>query len=200
VSLGGDGYAGRSSYNSPLDFRIAQSPPDNIPPEVRGVLLEIYAGMQQVIKALVDECGIAQQNFSLWPELSGSSSTIKASNMRRLYVQASEDIALGAMVNLHNVAGNLRARNANATNNTKPSDGFCNTVGGIIAGEVGEIILACGVATVLGLTVGSRYFLSTSNGLVTATAPVAAGNIEQYIGVALSTTQLFVNTGYWIQH
>jgi len=41
-----------------------------------------------------------------------------------------------------------------------------------------------------GLTAGSRYFISTAAGGITATAPTGSGEVVQYIGVAKSTTEL----------
>jgi hypothetical protein len=188
------------SYSSPVDFRIPQGPPDGLPPAITGAFEEVYNTMQQFILAFVNNCGIGQQRPNDWSALAGSPSTILANNMGRLYVLASENIAFGAAINLFNNGGVLGARNANATNNTKPCDGFCSTSGGITAGSVGEVIVCGGTTTITGLVLGTRYYLSTSNGQVTAVAPVAAGNIEQYLGVALSTTTLLFNIGYWIQH
>jgi hypothetical protein len=192
--------AAPGSYNSPVDFRIPQHAPDGLPPIITGALEEVYASMQQIIQTFINNCGIGQQPLSDWPQLAGSPATILANNVGRLYVVATEDILFGAAISLVAVTGQIQARNANATNNTKPCDGFCSTVGGILAGKTGEVIVTGGLATITGLTVGSRYYLSTVNGLITAVAPVAAGNIEQYLGIALTTTTLLFHKGYWIQH
>jgi hypothetical protein len=110
----------------------------------------------------------------------------------RLYAKASEAIGFGNAVNLHAVSGVINIRKANATNNTKPCHGFCSVSVGIPSGEYGEVILCQGITTgITGLTTGTRYFLSTTDGLLTATAPVAAGNIEQAVGIALETS-LFI--------
>lgn len=189
-------------YNSSVDFRIGQSPPDNLSPEMKAALAELYNSVQLIIAAFIDQCGISQQLPSLWQQTAEQApdSTLNSGNLNRLYVQASENIAFGAAVSLHNVAGVLQARNANAANNTKACDGFCTTVGGILATGYGEVQLHSGIATIVGLTVGSRYYLSTVNGLVAAAAAVAAGNIEQYLGVAITATSLAFNIHYWIQH
>lgn len=189
---------GDLSYSAPVDFRITQTPPDGLPPNVKGAFEEVYNAFQQVIQSFVNNCGIGPQPISLWPLLAGNSSTILASNMGRLYVIASEAIAAGAAVSLFLNAGILKCRNANGTNNTKPVDGFASAV--IAAGDVGEIVVGSGIAVIAGLVIGTRYFLSTVNGLITNVPPVAAGNIEQYIGIAVDGTHLFFNLGYWIQH
>lgn len=188
-------------YNSPVNFFLAQDPPAGIKdPLVRGSLVEVYNGIQNLIQALVNNCGIGPQPTDVQQQLSGSAATLQSGNLNRLYVKASESIVFGALVNLHNIAGNLRVRNANATDNTKPADGYCSVFGGIAIGTVGEVQLGHGVTQFAGLVVGSRYFLFTANGLVSTVPAVAAGNIEQYIGVAITDVDLFINLGYWIQH
>lgn len=182
--------------SSPVDFRIGPNPPE----KTADAIAELYSAMQEVIQTFVNFCGIGQQPFQFWTQLAGSSATVLSGNLGRIYVKAGENISFGAMVNLFSSAGVLTARNANATNNTKPMDGFCTTVGGILSGAVGEVTLSTGIASIAGLVLGTRYYLDVNNGLVTAVAPVAAGNIEQYLGIALEATKLYVNAGYWIQH
>lgn len=190
-----------AAYNSPVNFYLPQNPPTDIKdPVAQQAFNELYNAIQNVIQALITFCGIGPQSASLWPSLAGSPSTLLEGNLNRLYVTASELIPLGAAVNLFNNAGVLNARNANATTNAKPADGFCTTSGGIALGAVGEVQLGHGVVNLVGLVIGQRYWLSTVNGLITTVAPVAAGNIEQYVGIAIDVTSVFFNLGYWIQH
>lgn len=187
-------------YNSPVDFRIAQVPPPGVPKEVYSVLSPIYAFAGQVIQALCQYCGIGARVADDWPLLSGSTTTLLSGNLRRFYGLATEAISAGAIITLYNNAGTIAIRNANATNNTKIADGFCSTVGGIAAGAVGEVILTTGVLETAGLTVGDRYWLALVNGTITNVAPVAAGNVEQYIGRAIDATHLYVEIAYPVQH
>lgn len=189
-----------SAYSSPVNFRIPQTADASLPKEVQAAFSEIYMGFQQVIFAFTDNCGIGPRPASDWPKFEGLASSILQQNMGRLYVQASEPILFGAMISLHNVAGALRVRNANATNNTKPCDGYCSTLSGINTAEIGEVILGGGVAAIGAITPGTRYYLSTTNGLISNVPAVAAGNIEQYIGVGLENNFLYTNIQYWIQH
>lgn len=191
---------GQSAYSAPVNFQIPQNPPAGLPPQVDGAFRQIYNTLQQIIFTFVNNCGIGSQLPSDWGILEGRASTILHQNLGRFYVQASEAIAQGAMVNYHLSGTKIMARNANATNNTKPCQGFCSNPGGIIINGVGETIIGPGVTSIGGLTIAARYFLSTSNGQITNVAPVAAGNIEQYLGFAISTTEIFINPGYWIQH
>lgn len=111
---------------------------------------------------------------------------------RRVYCQALEAMPYGALVNLTNSGGVLAARFANATNNTKPCYGINNTVGTCAIGATIEIALpGCYVTSIGGLTPGTRYFLSTTNGLAANVAPAVAGNVRQAIGFALDANTLF---------
>lgn len=186
-------------YNAPTDFRIQQTPPDEIPTEYKAAFNQIYSSIQQLILTLVTNCGIGPRDFSQWAALSGNPITLLASNLNRLYVTVAETIPYGAAINLYN-SGGLTGRKANATNNTKPAHGFCSTPGGIAIGASGEMILHVGTIQIAGLTPGASYYLSTTDGLITNSPPVAAGNIEEYVGVAVSSTVLAFNTGAWLQH
>lgn len=188
------------NFTAPVDFRLSNNPPDGIAdPNARAAIEELYNALQQVLSTLVDNCGIGPQSFQLWQLLEGNPSSLLSQNMHRLYVPATEAIITGAAIHLVNVAGSLKVENANATNNTKPCDGFANSAS-TLAGDDIEVILHSGVASINGLTVGAKYYLSTTNGLVSNAPAVAAGNLEQYLGIAITTTRLFFTSHYWIQH
>lgn len=193
--------ASSATYNSPVSFFIAQSPPVDISdPEAAKAFSELYNAVQNIIQVFISNCGIGPQLPGLWAQFAGNPATLITGNLNRLYVVASELIVFGAAISLVNTAGVLNVRNANATNNTRICDGFCSTPGGIAAGAAGEVQLMGGVATISALTIAQRYWLSTTAGLVTNVAPVAAGNVEQYLGIAIDANDLFFNTQAWIQH
>lgn len=104
-----------------------------------------------------------------------------------------ENLTAGDFVNLFSDAGTAKVRKADADND-RPAHGF-----------VRANVTAPAAATVYGpgelndqlsaLTVGATYFLDTTAGGITATAPTAAGAIVQQLGVAKSTTALrFLDT------
>jgi len=69
---------------------------------------------------------------------------------------------------------------------------------GIVLG--GNKVLTYGPWTTTGLTAGSPYYLSTTAGDITLTAPSATGDIVRIVGYALSTTQLmFIPDGTYIE-
>lgn len=189
-------------YNLPFSLGISDTPNlDNIDPKLRGTITEIYNAFQQLQLAIHNYLGVGQQLKTMWSQL-GYANTLHLSSPTRFYAQCTENIAYGAAINLFTSGGLLKARNANATNNTKQAHGFCTVVGGILLGDYGEFILFHGLLTgFVGLTQGTRYFLSTVNGLITAVAPVAAGNIEQPLGIAMDSTALLYDFGLgFIQH
>lgn len=97
-------------------------------------------------------------------------------------VTFTEAISYGQPVNLYDSSG-VKARKANATDNTKVCHGIC------LATDL--IVVAYTIVALSGLTPGAIYYLSTTSGVLTTTRPAAAGNIVQAVGVALSDTELY---------
>lgn len=104
-------------------------------------------------------------------------------------VIASEAIAAGALVDVWSNAGTLNVRNANATTSGKEADGF---VLAAVAQGAGATVYFEGTITGLtGLTPGGRCYTSAASaGAVTQVPPAASGNVIQFVGVALSPTQV----------
>lgn len=63
---------------------------------------------------------------------------------------------------------------------------------GILAATTTEWDAACG--TTGGLTAGTVYYLSTTAGQLTATAPTGSGQYVMKVGMALSTTEMEIDT------
>ncbi len=189
-----------TSYTSP-NFVIPYTVPSNIPPALLPFFKPIYMALQNIVQTLLYYGGLAPRTPAQVLSSNNDPTAFLANNTHRFYTQAEENIPQGAAINLFASIGVLFVRNANATDNTKPCDGFCSQQGGIAAGSVGEVVLGDGMnLSVSGLTVGARYFLDTTNGNYTLTPPVAAGNLEQYLGIAVTTTALRFWTGQQIQH
>lgn len=189
------------SYNIATNLQLPRTIPAGLPKEVQGTFEEIYRVLNNLALALTNDAGVGQRNPLQWDALAGLSQTILANNISRFYAVAAENLAFGDIVTVFDSgAGIPQVRKANATDNTKPARGFCNAVSGILAGSAGEVILSVGLLPAAGLTVGSNYYLSLASGIMTAVAPVAVGNIEQYLGFAVTPTALYFNCAYWIQH
>ncbi len=109
---------------------------------------------------------------------------------------ASEALAAGNIVNVWNDAGTPKARKADATAEGKEGVGF---VLAAVASAANATLFFKGRITGLSsLTAGARYYLSaaTPGALVLAASlPSTAGNVVQYIGTAVSATELDFEPG-----
>ena len=107
-------------------------------------------------------------------------------------VTASEALTAGNFVNLWNDSGALKMRKADATN-ARRAHGFVEA--GVANSAVGAMRwLDATNAQLSGLTAGSRYYLGAA-GVATvtpydSTGPANAGYLHQYLGIAVSTTEL----------
>lgn len=112
-------------------------------------------------------------------------------------VASSENLLAGDFVNLYSNSGTINVRKADATSNAKPADGFVLANVTSPANATVYLISAQNTA-VSGLTVGADYYLATTPGTVTATAPSSSSNIIQRLGKAKSATALvFENQDYY---
>ena len=148
-------------------------------PNLYMALLPIYSALRNVMGAIDQYTG---NGFISSSEYSKIASTGYASvqKISAVFVQLTEDVSAGHMINLWN-SGGLRARKA-ASGSTR-CHGFAT-----VAGKSGETIPVSlfGLCTsVSGLTPGTDYYLSATAGLVTPTVT------SQRLGIALAPTQLW---------
>ena len=107
-------------------------------------------------------------------------------------VQASEALAAGDWVNLHNVSGSPRARRADATAAGREADGYVRAAAAL--GDVVTVYLGGTNDLVTGQTPGNVY-LQTTPGQGGPTPPAALGNVVQRIGSAVSATAVIFTRG-----
>lgn len=106
-------------------------------------------------------------------------------------IQASENLAAGDFVNVHNSAG-ARVRKADATTAGKEAHGFVLSA---VSSAANATVYFEGTNTaVTGQTPGG-VFLATTAGGATGTAPSASGNVVQKLGVAISATAINFERG-----
>lgn len=101
---------------------------------------------------------------------------------------AAEDLNGGDLVSLSYSAGSVQAEKADALSAGKEAQGFI--LKSTISGETVPVYMAGMNIELVGLTPGTRYYLSTLAGEVTDTPPSGSGNVVQYVGKAISTTSL----------
>ena len=100
---------------------------------------------------------------------------------------ASEALSAGAYVNIYDASGTTKCRNADATAVGKEANGF--VLSAVSSGGT-AIVYRSGANTALtGLTRGADYWLSTTPGQGTTTAPSTTGNWQQLLGKASTPTR-----------
>lgn len=106
---------------------------------------------------------------------------------------SSENLSAGDFVNVFNDGGTEKARKADATTAGKEVDGF---VLAAVTAPANATVYFEGLNDQLtGLTRGAKQFLSTTAGGRTETAPTTTGNVYQYLGRAVSDTEIAFEHG-----
>lgn len=193
--------------NTPTNSLINLSLPDKAPeqftePQPRAAVELFIVSLNNMLREFERYVGATQKDVTLWSSLLPSDTLIRH-QAGRFYVKASENIAFGDFINLHNVAGVCNVRKANAAAGlVKPARGFCSTIAGIPIGGFGEVILSQGLLAIAGVSAGDAIYLSTSPGQGTLAAPVGAGQLEQFIGfgVASNLAMIDITHGSYLQH
>lgn len=102
---------------------------------------------------------------------------------------ASEALAAGDLVNIWLDTGVVKIRKADATAEGKEAHAFVTS--SVSSGVNGTAFFEGRITGKTGLTAGARYYLDAATpGGVTLTSPAAAGNVSQFVGVAVSTTSI----------
>lgn len=176
--------------------------PESAPPELYNEFYKVYTAIHNLERFLSQYAGVDEWATASWTQIS-IDQTIYDGNLNRWYAKQFEPLSFGQAVAVVVDAGELKVRKANATNNTKPCVGFVSSNDHTIAaGQFCEVTVGTGlIKGITGMVPGSRYFLSTVDATITNVAPVAAGNIEQVVGLALASNRLLMKLDFaWIQH
>lgn len=192
--------SGPDSYQSDTDFRITKDPNPVSDPPTRFNFKDLYDFAQQVIQSFIF-LGFGTYDQSLWPLLAKDpGQLIQTGKLNKSYINAAGSFAAGSFVSIINSGGVLEVVRAEANSGSFPADGW--TTGPATAGNPVEVIVNNGInRNLTGLAIGQRYWLSeTVQGGIQTTKATTAGHIEQYLGIALSATELLVDIAYPIQH
>lgn len=158
-----------------------------------GLVLPLYQAMNALAKALAQEAGAVDFNQVELAQRNQLAS-INTQNHKKLYALAPVAIPFGHLVNVYLDSGKLAVRDASALSaSAKAAHGMVTQLDGIDAGQFGEVTLFEGYTTgVGGTTVGATYYLSTTPGLATATAP-ASPNLRQAVGMGLGSAGFYLS-------
>lgn len=103
-------------------------------------------------------------------------------------IVASEALSAGDFVNVWDDAGTIKVRKADATTAGKEADGF--VLAAVSSAANATVYFEGQNNQRTGLTLGARYYLSTTPGGAATTVLTSAGNVVQYLGRAVSTTTI----------
>jgi hypothetical protein len=103
-------------------------------------------------------------------------------------ITASEALTGGNLVNVWDDSGTLKIRKADATTAGKEANGY--VLASVSSAASGTVYFEQIITGLSSLTLGAVYYLSTTAGGITTTAPSASGNVVQRIGRAISATEL----------
>lgn len=154
--------------------------------------LTLVSGVKKLAIAISSSAGVGDADKIVSTNASGViDATLLPSGVgaETVVLAASEDLAAKDQVNIWNDGGTLKVRKANATTTGKPADGYIDSA--VTTGNNATVYRGLGtISGLTGLTLEADYFLSTSDGLITTTSPESNGNVSQYLGYAISTTEL----------
>lgn len=102
-------------------------------------------------------------------------------------IVSSENLAAGDLVNVWNNTGTANVRKADATTSGKEAHGF--VLAAVTSPAAATVYFEGTNTAVTGLTPGNQFLAATA-GTATVTAPSAAGNVVQKIGIATSATTM----------
>lgn len=152
--------------------------------------LNLVAGVLTQIEALVTSAGAGDAGKLVALDGAGkldSSVMPTGIGADTATIQASEDLAAGDVVNIHDATG-ARVRKADASNGRRV-DGF--VLSSVTSGQNATVYFEGAITGLTGLTVGATYYLSgASAGTVTSTAPSTATHIVQEVGRAVSSSRI----------
>lgn len=106
---------------------------------------------------------------------------------------ASEALSSGDLVNIWSDTGVEKARKADATVEGKEANGFVKAA--VTSGATAAVYLEGRVSGLTGMTPGARQYLLVTPGKAGSTPPNAANNVVQFVGVAVSPTEIDFEPG-----
>lgn len=155
--------------------------------------LTLASGALQRVAAIISSAGAGDANKIV---ATGADGRLDASLMPTgfggdtMVIVASEALAAGDYVNIHDVSGSARVRKASAADDTKPAHGF--VLDNVSSAANATVVFEGRNTALTGLTIGAAYILSpsTPGAVVVASTALSAGNIYQKLGDATSATSI----------
>lgn len=166
--------------------------PDVEDPKLYNLLEPVYLAIHSVGNNFLYSCGTSRIAGSEYSRLNQSPALVQPHNLNRLIVTAAEALAFGSLVNLALVGSVVKASLAKGgPTDAKRAMGYCNVPGGVAADALVEIIVGTGLLGVSGATVGTVYYLGTTAGTISTSAP--GSGLVQYVGVGILPDQVYLS-------
>lgn len=185
-----------SSPSFSVDLGLSRTPNTN-DPVLYGELLQVYNALQNLALAMDYNTGASLPTSAEMQQLLANNSVL-VGRLARVYAQASETIAAGAIINLTWDGAHHRIRNANGSNGVEYRCMGFNPGGAIAAGNYAEIQLMGLCAVYGGLSVGTTYYMSPTPGLITASPPASGSHLIQPVGVAIHPNMIYFNPSLFV--
>lgn len=112
---------------------------------------------------------------------------------RSKVLTASEALSAGNVVNVWDNSGTVMVRKADATISGKEATGY--VLDGVASSATVTVYFDDVLEGLSSLSPGNIYYLSTTAGGITTTAPSASGNVVQRVGRALSASEIAFEPG-----
>ncbi len=165
--------------------------------------MTLASGLRKLVEALVTSAGAADAGKIIATNAEGKLDTSLlpagiGANVQ--LVNASEALGAGKFVNLWNAGGTLKARLAD-NSNARQAHGFVKAA--VSIGNPVEVYpLDVSNTNMTALVVGSRYYLDTAGGATATpldpTDVANANKIHQYLGLALTATELITDDDSYV--
>ena len=166
--------------------------PDTNDPKLYEQLEPLYIALHSVNKNFIYACGVNRIAATDYEKYNENPALIQPHNLNRLIVTAGVALSFGSLINLHLDGSTVKARLAvGGSTADYRAMGFCNVPGGVDAGDLVEVIIGTGLLAVEGATVGGWYYLSTSAGTLTVTAP--GSGLIQTVGHGILPGYVYIN-------
>lgn len=179
------------AIDSRISLGLPSLPNEQLTPQLYNEFSIVYKSLRNLSEGVGQLTGIDAAPQAEWAD-SSASSTILTGNATRLYPIASVLIAAGQLVNLFNNAGVLGARLASSSAPSTMAHGLAVTGAGI-GSRIEMHWLRTFTTSIGGMVIGQLYYTGTVAGTVQNIPPVAAGTIQQPIGVAIASNQLLLD-------
>lgn len=154
-------------------------------PQTSNEFFRLYQAVNLMATQIDTATGALAASSSERPYLLASTVSLET-NVTRFYAEATEALTVGELVSI-NSAGKAVKAQANTTHDSKAR---AVVLSNCFAGAHASLAFRGVVRAYTGLTPGKDYYLSTAAGGIAAIIP-AASNTLQYVGFALSGTELY---------